>query len=86
MIFLDGPLRGWPQPHAVGYIKSHHVSYLPENLQSTVGQLSTGQRTPLFFHDDFLVALFVVPQAAGTGKPCLVGHRPLRGIGRPHRR
>ena len=48
MIFLDGPLRGWPQPHAVGYIKSHHVSYLPETLQSTVGQLSAGQRTPLF--------------------------------------
>ena len=49
MIFLDGPLRGWPQPHAVGYIKSHHVSYLPETLQSIVGQLSAGQRTPLFF-------------------------------------
>ena len=49
MIFLDGPLRGWPQPHAVGYIKSHHVSYLPEALQSIVGQLSAGQRTPLFF-------------------------------------
>ena len=49
MIFLDGPLRGWPQPHAVGYIKSHHVSYLPETLQSVIGHLSAGQRTPLFF-------------------------------------
>ena len=49
MIFLDGPLRGWPQPHAVGYIKSHRVSYLPETLQSIVGRLSAGQRTPLFF-------------------------------------
>ena len=48
MIFLDGPLRGWPQPHAVGYIKSHRVSYLPEALQSIVGRLAAGQRTPLF--------------------------------------
>ena len=48
-IFIDGPLRGWPQPHAVGYIKSHRVSYLPESLQAIVGRLSAGQRTPLFF-------------------------------------
>lgn len=49
LIFIDGPLRGWPRPHAVGYIKSHRVSYLPESLQAIVGRLSAGQRTPLFF-------------------------------------
>ena len=48
-IFIDGPLRGWPQPHAVGYIKSHHVSYLTEAPQAVVGRLAAGQRTPLFF-------------------------------------
>ena len=48
-IFIDGPLRGWPQPHAVGYIKSHHVSYLTASPQAVVGRLAAGQRTPLFF-------------------------------------
>ena len=49
LIILDGPLRAWPRAHAVGYLKSHEVSYLPEALQSVVGQLSAGERTPLFF-------------------------------------
>lgn len=46
---LDGPLRGRTRlPHAVGYIKSHHRSYLQGELNAVVERLRPGQRTPVF--------------------------------------
>ncbi len=49
LIVIDGPLRGRDQVEgAVGYIKSHRVEYLPEEVRSTVAALLPGQRTPLF--------------------------------------
>lgn len=49
LLILDGPLR---QRHrlvgAVGYIKTHQRSYLPEPLAPLVGALGAGERTPLF--------------------------------------
>ncbi|THV31322.1 hypothetical protein [Glycomyces paridis] len=46
---LDGPLRGRTRlPHSVGYIKSHHRSYLQGELNAVVERLAPGQRTPVF--------------------------------------
>ena len=49
VVVLDGPLRG--RQHltgAVGYVKTHHVAYLPPELNAVVGRLAPGQRSPLF--------------------------------------
>src|SRR5690606_22340237 len=40
--------RGGAAPRAVGYIKTHHVGYLPVGLDRVVGALAPGERTPLF--------------------------------------
>ncbi|THV43644.1 hypothetical protein FAB82_00080 [Glycomyces buryatensis] len=46
---LDGTLRGRTRlPNAVGYIKSHHRSYLRGAMNGVVEQLRPGQRTPVF--------------------------------------
>jgi hypothetical protein len=46
---LDGPLRGRTRlPNSVGYIKSHHRSYLQGELNGLVERLAPGQRTPVF--------------------------------------
>ena len=49
LVVVDGPLRG--RQHlsgAVGYIKTHHVTYLPPDLNAVVGRLTPGERSPLF--------------------------------------
>lgn len=49
LLVLDGPLDGSVAvPHAVGYVKTHHVAYLPEEVRHVVGELRPGERTPLF--------------------------------------
>lgn len=49
LIVIDGPLRGRDQLEgASGYIKSHRVEYLPEEVRPIVSALGSGQRTPLF--------------------------------------
>lgn len=49
LIVLDGPLReGRHLPNAVGYVKTHHVRYLPPVVADTVPELGDGERTPLF--------------------------------------
>jgi hypothetical protein len=49
LTLVDGPLRGHlGGPQRVGYVKTHHVNYLPEDLGMIVAQLDAGQRTPLF--------------------------------------
>ena len=48
-VVVDGPLRG--RQHltgAVGYVKTHHVTYLPPEPNAVVGRLGPGERTPLF--------------------------------------
>jgi hypothetical protein len=45
----DGPQRGRPPlDRAVGYIKTHHASYLPPEQAAVVSALRPGQRTPAF--------------------------------------
>lgn len=48
MVVVDGPLSGAHVPGAVGYVKTHHVHYLPPALRPVIGRLAAGQRTPLF--------------------------------------
>lgn len=49
LLVLDGPLTGkLGIPGAVGYVKTHRVSYLPQEIARVVGDLAAGQRTPLF--------------------------------------
>jgi hypothetical protein len=49
LLIVDGPLRGRERlPRALGYIKSHHATYLPPELNALVGTLTPGQRTPAF--------------------------------------
>ena len=49
LLIVDGPLRGRQHlPRVLGYIKSHHATYLPPELNAVVGRLAAGQRTPVF--------------------------------------
>ena len=50
LLVLDGPIsRGRFQiPGALGYVKSHRVSYLPASLSDIVARLRPGERTPIF--------------------------------------
>jgi hypothetical protein len=49
LLIIDGPLRGRQHlPRALGYIKSHHATYLPPDINGLVGALAPGQRTPVF--------------------------------------
>ncbi len=49
LVVADGPLRaGRHVPSSVGYIKTHHVHYLPPAVRPILGSLGTGQRTPVF--------------------------------------
>ena len=49
LLVVDGPLRGRTHlDRTVGYVKTHHASYLPPAQASVVGALAPGQRTPVF--------------------------------------
>ncbi len=49
LLIVDGPLQGRQHlERALGYIKSHHATYLPPELNALVGRLAPGQRTPAF--------------------------------------
>lgn len=48
LVVFDGPLRGRERPDGVGYVKTQHVRYLPEDRQDVLGQLGDGQRSPVF--------------------------------------
>lgn len=46
LVVYDGPLRNREQ--GVGYVKTHHVRYLPDPLHAVTGRLGVGERTPIF--------------------------------------
>lgn len=49
LVIIDGPLRRRDHlPGCVGYIKSHRVEYLTDQLGRIVAALAPGERTPLF--------------------------------------
>lgn len=48
LIVVDGPLKGRQHlAHTVGYVKTHHVAYLPSELHAVVGRMAPGERSPL---------------------------------------
>ena len=49
LLFVDGPLRGRTHlDRTIGYIKTHHTTYLPPEQAAVVSLLGPGQRTPAF--------------------------------------
>jgi hypothetical protein len=49
LLVIDGPLRGRTHlDRAVGYVKTHHASYLAREQAGIVTALRPGQRTPAF--------------------------------------
>jgi len=49
LVVVDGPLSGRQNvPGAIGYVKTHRVSYLPELVSDVVRRLEPAERTPLF--------------------------------------
>lgn len=49
LVVVDGPLSHRRHVEgAVGYVKTQHVQYLPDELRSTLTGLPVGYRTPLF--------------------------------------
>jgi hypothetical protein len=49
LLVVDGPLRGRTQlPRTLGYVKTHRVQYLPQDLSTVIGALRPGQRSPVF--------------------------------------
>jgi hypothetical protein len=49
LLIVDGPLRGRTHlPRTIGYIKTHHTAYLSGHPATVVGELTRGQRTPIF--------------------------------------
>ncbi|MGH2753595.1 MAG: DNA double-strand break repair nuclease NurA [Actinomycetota bacterium] len=49
LVIVDGPLRGGQgTSNAVGYVKTHHVSYLEPEQTAVVTSLQPGQRSPVF--------------------------------------
>jgi hypothetical protein len=49
LLVVDGPLSSHhAREGVVGYVKSHHVSYLEPDLERVVGGLEPFERTPLF--------------------------------------
>jgi hypothetical protein len=49
LLIVDGQLTGRAHlPHAIGYVKTHHRSYLPDRLTAVVTGLQAGERSPVF--------------------------------------
>lgn len=49
LVVVDGPLSHRRHVEgAIGYIKTQHVQYLPDDLRATLVELPVGSRTPLF--------------------------------------
>ena len=71
LVVVDGPLRG--RQHlsgAVGYIKTHHVTYLAPELNAVVGHLAPGERSPLFMLGTGWSRIsWYFRLAAGSGSP-----------------
>lgn len=49
LLVLDGPLRGRQHlARTVGYVKTHHATYLPQAQAEVIASLEAGQRSPVF--------------------------------------
>lgn len=49
LVIVDGPLKGrHGVANVVGYVKTHHVSYLPPEMDAVVARLEPAERSPVF--------------------------------------
>ena len=84
LLVIDGPLRGRTHlDRAVGYIKTHHASYLPPEQAAVVSALAAGPADPGVHHGHLVAAHLLVPPAAAHLGRALVRRRPARMLGRP---
>lgn len=71
IVVVDGPLRRGHPGHAVGFVKTQHVDYLPPPLRAVRRRLAVGERTPLltiggrFTRHSWYVRLATLPASAG---------------------
>jgi hypothetical protein len=67
VLVVDGPLnRDVRLPRTLGYAKTHGTFYLPAELNRMVGELSPGQRTPVFGIGDRISWYLKLPGGAGA--------------------
>jgi hypothetical protein len=52
LVVFDGPLRGRNDPFGVGYVKTQHVRYVPDEALGVIAALGDGQRSPLLLIGD----------------------------------
>jgi len=52
LVVFDGPLRGRVDPCGVGYVKTQHVQYVPDEAVGVLGRLGDGERSPLMLIGD----------------------------------
>lgn len=67
-------------PRAVGYVKTHHRSYLPVELGAVVAALRPGQRTPLFVTSARWSRHAWYARLPDTGQSGQSGAHPLAGV------
>ncbi|CUU54935.1 hypothetical protein Ga0074812_10412 [Parafrankia irregularis] len=48
LLVVDGPLHAGALPRTLGFVKTHHSSYLEGPPLAVVGRLGPGERTPVF--------------------------------------
>jgi hypothetical protein len=71
LLVLDGQLRGpRPLPRAIGFVKSHHSSYLEPRESAVIAMLAAGERTPVFrFERTFPVYSWYLRLPGGSNAP-----------------
>ena len=77
LLVVDGPLRGRTHlDRTVGYIKTHHASYLPARAGSRRGGPQSRPANPCLHDGHLLAAQLLVSPATRSPWRALVGHRP----------
>ncbi|MEZ4651422.1 MAG: DNA double-strand break repair nuclease NurA [Candidatus Eisenbacteria bacterium] len=71
LVVIDGSLRGRQHLEAaVGYVKSHWVTYLDESTTSVIARLAPGERTPMFkIEGDWIRYSWYLRLPGGEGHP-----------------
>jgi len=72
IVVFDGPLRGRVDACGVGYVKTQHVQYVPDEAVGTLARLGDGERSPLMLIGDRCWSWYL-------RLPGLRGH-PLAGV------
>ena len=84
LLIVDGPLRGRQHlPRVLGYIKSHHATYLPPELNAPRPGARTRSAHPRLPHGHHLGPAQLVPAAARPGRLTVGRRGPRRMRRRP---